>query len=341
VPPRGQNLIAQGTLMTRKILLALAAASVVLLPGSAFAQKVWKHGMVEAKSDAGFVFMAEKNGFAEKQGIKLETMQFKGDALALKALIAGELDSYEGSPGAPMVAISRGVDIRVVGCYWPGLTYAIFTKPEVKSPAELKGKTFGISSPGALPDLFARAVLEKFQVDPKDVQFAAMGSDTDRFRSVSAGVIGAGAASSEFTPIAEKMGLKVLVHAHDVTPDYLRFCTYMSSKTIASRPDDAAKFMAASIQSLRYALSHKADVVKLTREMTNAKEDDPRAEYVFDEVTKLHAIDPEMPIARSKLDWMEKLFIKTETLTKPIDLDKFIDDSVRQKALAIAGPPKS
>ncbi|MDB5597019.1 MAG: transporter substrate-binding protein [Hyphomicrobiales bacterium] len=327
--------------MTRKTLLALAAASVVLLPGSAFAQKVWKHGMVEAKSDAGFVFMAEKNGFAEKQGIKIESMQFKGDALALKALIAGELDSYEGSPGAPMVAISRGVDIRAVGCYWPGLTYAIFTKPEVKSPTELKGKSFGISSPGALPDLFARAVLEKYQIDAKDVQFAAMGSDADRFRAVSAGIIGAAASSSEFTPIAEKLGLKALVHAHDVTPDYVRFCTYMSSKTIASRPDDAAKFLAASILSLRHALKNKAEVVKLTREMTNAKEDDPRAEFVFDEVVRLNAIDPEMQITRSKLDWMENLFVKTGTLTKPIDLDKFIDDSVRQKALAIAGPPKS
>ena len=41
--------------------------------------------MLEAKSDAGFVFMASKGGFAEKQGLKIEMMQFKGDALALQA----------------------------------------------------------------------------------------------------------------------------------------------------------------------------------------------------------------------------------------------------------------
>ncbi len=322
----------------RVMLIALAAASTSLLPGTASAQRVWKHGMVEAKSDAGFVFMAEKGGFAEKLGIKLETMQFKGDAIALKALIAGELDSYEGSPGAPMVAVSRGVDVRLVGCYWPGLTYAIFTKADVKSVSELAGKSFGISSPGALPDLFARAVLEKYKIDAKDVQFAAMGSDTDRFRAVSAGVIAAAASSSEFAPITSKMGLKLLVHAHDVTPDYIRFCTYMSSKTIAARPDDAAKFLAASIQALRFALTHRAEAVKITREMTNAKDDDPRAEYVYDEVLKLQAIDSEMTIDMRKLKWMEELFVKTETLTKPIDLEKFIDPTVRAKALTIAGP---
>jgi NitT/TauT family transport system substrate-binding protein len=319
-------------------IITVAFACAALAPTAAFAQRVWKHGMVEAKSDAGFVFMAEKGGFAEKQGIKLETMQFKGDAIALKALIAGELDSYEGSPGAPMVAFSRGADVRLVGCYWPGLTYAIFTKADVKTVADLKGKAFGISSPGALPDLFARAVLEKYKLDAKDVQFAAMGSDTDRFRAVTAGVIQAAASSSEFTPMLDKMGLKVLVHAHDVTPDYIRFCTYMSPKSISTRPDDAAKFLAASIQAYRYALTHRPETVKLTREMTNAKEDDQRAEFVFDEVLRLNAIDTEMGVDMRKLTWMQELFVKTETLQKPIDLSKFVVTSVRDAALKIVGP---
>ena len=80
----------------------LLAAALLALCTTAAAQqlKTWRHGVLEAKSDAGFVFMASKGGFAEKQGLKIEIMQFKGDALALKAMLAGELDSYEGSPGA-------------------------------------------------------------------------------------------------------------------------------------------------------------------------------------------------------------------------------------------------
>lgn len=327
--------------MQRNALFAFALAGATLLPGAAFAQEVWRHGMVQAKSDAGFVFMSDKGGFAEKRGVKLETVQFKGDALALRALLAGELESYEGSPGAPMVATSRGADMKVVGCYWPGLTYAIITKKEVKSPAELKGKSFAISSPGALPDLFARAVLDKHNISPSDVQFASMGSDVDRFRAVSAGVVGAAAVSSEFTPIVDKLGLKVLVHAHDVTPEYIRFCTYMKTQTIAARPDDAAKFLAASIESLRYAMKNRDAVVKLTKTLTGLKDDDPRASYVYDEVLKLSAIDPEMPIPQNKLAWMRDLFVKTGVLKAPVDLAKFIDNSVRDKALGLTGPAKN
>ena len=76
----------------------------------------------------------------QKQGLKIEMLQFKGDALALKAMLAGELDSYEGSPGGPMLAASRGADIKIVGCYWPILTYGIFAKPAIASAEGPQGQ---------------------------------------------------------------------------------------------------------------------------------------------------------------------------------------------------------
>ena len=70
--------------------------------------------------------MASKGGFAEKEGLDLNMIQFKGDALALRGMLAGELESYEGNPGAPLLAASRGADVRIIGCYWPVLTNAHF-----------------------------------------------------------------------------------------------------------------------------------------------------------------------------------------------------------------------
>src|SRR5215470_1075151 len=117
------------TILRRATLGALALVGATLAAAPAGAQQPaaqlvpWRHGVLEAKSDAGFVFMPSRGGFAEQQGLKVEMLQFKGDALALKALIAGELDTYEGSPGGPMLAASHGANIKLVGCYWPGLTY--------------------------------------------------------------------------------------------------------------------------------------------------------------------------------------------------------------------------
>ena len=316
----------------------IGACALMIFSAAAQAQspKVWRHGMVEAKSDAGFVMMAGKGGFAEKQGFQIDYMQFKGDALALKAMLAGEVDSYEGSPGAPMTAASRGADIKLVGCYWPVLTYGLWTNKPNLTLADLKDKNFAISSPGALPDLFARAVLEKQGLTANDVKFVALGSDADRFRAVSAGIVDVAAASTEFTPNASQMGIRLLVHAAQATPNFIRFCTYISGKTLAQRGDEAAKFLAANMQALRHALSDKDAEVKLTQEMTDAKPEDTRAAFVFDEVKKYGAIDPDMGIPMEKLGWMMDLFVKTENLAKPMDLTKFVDAGPREKALALA-----
>ena len=317
----------------------LTVAAFTVLAGNAEAQspKVWRHGIVEAKSDAGIVMMPAQGGFAEKRGLKIEYIQFKGDTLALKALIAGELESYEGSPGGPMIAASRSADVKIVGCYWPGLTSGIFVGKDITELKQLKGKTFAISAPGSLPDLFARTVLETNKIPISDVKFAAMGSDADRFRAVSAGIVQAAAASTEFSPLLEKQGIRMLLHAHDVAPNYIRFCTYMGSKTIKDKAADATSFLAAQMEGFRYALGHNDEMVKLSQQMTDAKPEDPKAAYVFEEVTKYSAVDPNMPIPREKLAWMKDLLVRTENLTVPLDLDKMIDGSLREKALAAVG----
>ena len=67
--------------------------------------------------------MAAKRGFAEKEGLKLELLEVKDDQIGLKALLAGELDSCEGSPISPLIAGSKGADVKILGCSWPKLTY--------------------------------------------------------------------------------------------------------------------------------------------------------------------------------------------------------------------------
>ena len=71
--------------------------------------------------------------------------------------------------------------------------------------------------------------------------------------------------------------------------------------------------------------------------MTEAKPDDPRAAYIFDEVKRYSAIDPDMPIPMERLMWMQRLLIKTGNLTKPVDLATMVDDSVRRRRSMLGG----
>jgi NitT/TauT family transport system substrate-binding protein len=185
--------------------------------------------------------------------------------------------------------------------------------------------------------LFARVVLQANGLTESDVRFAVMGSDADRFRALSAGIADAAVISTEFAPLAEKQGIKLLVHPHDAAPNYLRFCIYTSSAVLKQRHDDVVRFLAAEMKALRYALANRDKVLDVTRQVTDIKPDDPRPGYIFDEVTKYSAIDPTMPIPLEKLGWLQDLLVKTGNLSAKIDVKTIVDDGPRQQALAQVG----
>ena len=90
---------------------------------------------------------------------------------------------------------------------------------------------------------------------------------------------------------------------------------------------------------MRYAVANKVETVRLTREATGGKGDDPRPEFVFDETVKYRDYDPDLPIPMDKLGWMQEQFVKTGNIKQPVDLAKIVDTDVRAKALEIAGKP--
>ena len=127
----------------------------------------------------------------------------------------------------------------------------------------------------------------------------------------------------------------MLVNAIEAVPNYVRFCIYSSEKTLAARTDEAARFLAAEMAGFSHALGNRDQTIALTREITHAKPDDPLPAFTYDEVKRYSAVDPKMPIPMNKLTWLRDLLVTTGNLTKPVDLDKFVDADIRTKALQI------
>src|SRR6476660_9533548 len=161
----------------------LVAAIIALFSTRADAQeKIWKHGLINAKSDAAIFLMVSTRDFAKKQGLKIEISQFKDDQLALKALIAGELDSFEGGPQGVFAADSKGADVKLLGCHWIVVPHGIYASEKIKKVEDLKGKQIAVSAPNSMPDMLARSALAKFGISDSEVKLAAIGGDNDRYQ---------------------------------------------------------------------------------------------------------------------------------------------------------------
>lgn len=316
-------------------LLIGAAAAALIAPASA-QEKVWKHGIINPKSDAGIFAMVSTRDFAKQQGLKIELVHFKDDQLGLKALIAGEVDSFEGGPQGVFSADSKGADARILGCHWVVVPHGIYAKDSIKSVKDLKGKQIAVSAPNSMPDLLARSALEKYGVNPSDVKLAAVGGDRDRYQALVGGVVDAAVVSNEYQPIAPK-DIHLLIAGRDAVPNFLRVCIISSAAKLKARGDDAVKFLAAEMNALRYALSHKAETIALTKKITHEKPDDPRAEFVYDDAVEHHAVDPTLPLPKQKFEWIEDQLVKAHKLSKPIPVEQVTAPEYREKALKLVG----
>ena len=320
---------------TSLLLRLLAGGTLAAIAGSAAAQapKPWKHGIIAPKADAGFLLMAARRGFAEREGLKLDLLEVKDDQIGLKALLAGELDSYEGGAQGAIAANVRGADVKIVGCHWVVVPHGIMVRAGIDKMEDLKGKVVAVSAPGSFPDMLARVALTKFKLSPSDVRLAAVGGDRDRYTALVGGVVDAAVVSNEYLPLASSKNLKMLLEGKDALPNFLRVCMFSSAKAIAERREDAIRYLTAQSKALRYALAHRDETIKLTAEATDAKPDDPRPAFVFDDAIKVGAIAPDLPLPMDKLAWMQQEMVELGQIPRAGDLAKMVNGDIRAQAL--------
>jgi ABC-type nitrate/sulfonate/bicarbonate transport system substrate-binding protein len=128
----------------------------------------------------------------------------------------------------------------------------------------------------------------------------------------------------------------MLIAGREALPNYVRLCVMMMGRTLSEQRETAAHFIAAQIEALRYAVAHRDETIALTRHAIEAKADDPRAAFAFDDSVRNKSIDPELLIPMDKLQWMQAEFVKTGNLQKPGALSKIVDGEIRAKALELA-----
>src|SRR5262249_11856073 len=210
------------------------------------------------------------------------------------------------------------------GCHWVVVPHGIMVKTGIDKMEDLKGKSIAGSGPGAFPDMLARVALAKFNIVPSDVTLAAVGGDRDRYTALVGGVVDAAVVSNEYLPLASSKNLKMLLEGRDALPNFLRICMFSSGKVLAQRREDAIRYLGAQSKALRYALTHRDETIKLTAEATDAKADDPRAAFVFDDAVKVGAIAPDLPLPMDKLAWMQAQMVELGQIPKAGDLAKMV-----------------
>ena len=234
-------------------------------------------GFPEFNSSTFTLPLAQIKGFFNEEGLQAELIRLRS-AVVLPALTSGEID-YHTVVSPAVNAALRGIPVRVVACFTPGLTTAIIARPEIKTIQDLKGKTIGLNSIGGGLESTVRMMLKHYGLDPdKDVKFLATGGVETRFAALKQGLTVATAGSTPVDYLGKKFGYVVLARAYELF-SYPNTGLVASVKKIKENPDQLKRVIKAGIKANRYLLQNREGTIQVMMQWMRIDKDTATATY--------------------------------------------------------------
>jgi NitT/TauT family transport system substrate-binding protein len=206
------------------------------------------------------VAMAQQNGFFRDEKIEAEIIRMNPN-VAVTALATGDID-YCQLFGAVVSGAIAGLPIRIVAGYLDNWPMTLIAQPEFKTLKDLKGKTLGISSFGATPDLAARMMLKQVGIDPeKEIKILALGSDAARLTALKQRMVDLIVISPPADTQMEKQGYKIMARAYELFSfPYLGLGTH--TRKIKEKPDEVRRIIKATIRANRFIRDNRDEAVR-------------------------------------------------------------------------------
>src|SRR5881628_3308768 len=128
------------------------------------------------------VWLAEDQGFYKKHGLDVTSVFTGSGSVTSQALIAGEATLASTSVGPTAAAFGAGADLVILAGTIHILPYQFWVLPQIRQPADLKGKRVAISTFGSGSHLAAEVALQQLGLDPvrDKVAIIQVGTQPDR-----------------------------------------------------------------------------------------------------------------------------------------------------------------
>ena len=206
------------------------------------------------------VAMAQKNGLFKDEALEAEIIRMNPN-VAITALATGDVD-YCQLFGAVVGGAIAGLPVRIVAGFLDNWPMTLIAQPELKALKDLKGKTLGISSFGATPDVAARMMIKQAGIDAdKEIKIIALGSDAARLTALKQRVVDVVVISPPADTQMEKQGYRILARAYELFSfPYLGLGTH--TRKIKEKPDEIRRVIKATIRANRFIRDNRDEAVR-------------------------------------------------------------------------------
>jgi ABC-type nitrate/sulfonate/bicarbonate transport system substrate-binding protein len=208
------------------------------------------------------LFLAKEGGYYEKHGLNV-TLVFAGHPAGIAMVVSNEAQLSSYNLESVMQASARDTSFTIVGSSVYRPFFALMSKKEIATVRDLKGRTIAVSQIGDPPYNYTSALLAKFGIGSRDVQWIAAGADANgRAAALASGRADATLLTPPSYYKVEDAGFKVLANLAD-HDDILAATTYLMRKTtVAANPRLPELLIKAHAEAIKRFYDDKAFAVK-------------------------------------------------------------------------------
>jgi NitT/TauT family transport system substrate-binding protein len=300
---------------------------------------------------AGFSpFVALDLGFFAEQGIDLDLPRFDSAGNMIGPMGAGQIEAGSGAIGAGLWnAVARGVDVKVVadgGHVEPNFPQqelvvrkALVDSGQVKSVADIKGLTVGMSVRGTSVEYAIVKMLEKHGLSMADINALEMPPTEFATAMINGKVDAAFAIQPSLTTLLTQEVATHLMYDWEAVPDNQSLALLYSPQFAAS--DLAVPFMVAYLKGQRVYddafQKHQPDAREKAFDAV-VKYGPIKDRSVYENYTSFFLIDPDGKLRMNTLEDQQNFFLSTGVQTTRVDFTKVVDTRFADEASAKLGP---
>lgn len=199
------------------------------------------------------IWMARDAGFYEANGLKLVIIPVVGGRQSGPDLTSGRIDLMHIGMSSVVRANGAGADLTTIGSLSNVIRNTMFTAPNVKSVAELKGGTVGISSAGSESEPTTVLALRKLGLRREDVTLKEIG--VQRLDALRDGEVSATVLGEPYRTQAFALGLHPIVDLFADRVPWLYSGLVVDKSYLKTHRDTAIRFLKATVEGNYLAVS--------------------------------------------------------------------------------------
>lgn len=265
--------------MMKRVTVAGATLAALMTANGAMAQQTIRVGWTIPAEESKYWMMKRPDQFPDLgKKYKIEWTQFQGTSPMTQALAAGALDCATQAPlSLANGAVNGGLKAYIVAQHVfekPGgfsVYWAVKEDSPIKTIADLKGKTVGISVLGGGTYGPFAMLLKKNGVDPeKDIKLVEVGFavSEDALRQ---GRVDAVNMNQPFAARAEaKGGTRKLFALSEAMPNIVHILEACRADFVDKNPDLVKAYVADITRGMKMALANREETIKVVSEVMKA-----------------------------------------------------------------------